>query len=357
MTQTGRQRDSGLELLRIVAMYLIVAHHLVVNSGLAGCLDWSGGSFRTVWFALLGMWGRISINVFLLITGYFMCTSRLTPRRFLKLFFEIEFYSVIMWIVMCVLGYEPFTLSAATGAVFWFLVHANRYFCEGFIWFYVLIPFYNILLSGMTRRQHMILLIVLFAFFSGCSTFFGNSLVYHQAAWFVVMYMMGAWIRLYPSAWMGDNRTCVPVLLLSVAALMFYIAVFAFNMDGPPSVKMNLYFLVCPESKLPPVVIAVLSFLVFRNMKLRYSKAINAVASTTFGVLLIHGANEGTRTWLWQTVFNVPSLADSPILSAVAKSIVAPFAVHAVCAVLDGLRIVVLERPLFTVFERKGLLK
>lgn len=34
--KTGRQRESNLELFRIITMLLIVAHHYVVNSGLLG---------------------------------------------------------------------------------------------------------------------------------------------------------------------------------------------------------------------------------------------------------------------------------------------------------------------------------
>ena len=352
-----RPRDSSIELLRIVAMYLIIAHHLVVNSGLAVCLDWSGGNGRAAWFALLGMWGRMAINMFVLITGYFMCISRLTPRRFLKLFLEIEFYSVAMWGAMCALGYEPFTLSAAFGAMCWFLVYANRYFCEGFIWFYALIPFYNILVRGMTRRQHFILLMVLLAFFSGCSTFFHNTYVYHQVAWFVTVYFVGAWIRLYPSSWMDDNRRCIPALLLSIATVMLCVAASAYCMTSPPSVQSNPYFLVCPETKLACLVVAVFAFLVFRNIRLGHSRAINAVAATTFGVLLVHGANDGMRTWLWRKVFDIPALASVPISEAVAVSIAAPLAIHVVCSALDGLRIVAIERPLFALLERKGVLK
>ena len=352
-----RPRDSSIELLRIVAMYLIIAHHLVVNSGLGACLDISGGSGRTVWFALLGMWGRTATNMFVLITGYFMCVSRLTPRRFAKLFLELEFYSVAMWGAMCALGYEPFTLSAAFKAACWFFVYANRYFCEGFIWFYALIPFYNILVRGMTRRQHLILLMVLLTFFSGCSTFFKNTYVYHQAAWFATVYLVGAWIRLYPSSWMDDNRRCVPALLLSVATVMLGVAASTYYVPAPPSVWSNPYFLVIPETKLACIVVAVFAFLVFKNMRLGYSRAINAVAATTFGVLLVHAANDGMRTWLWRKVFDIPSLAYAPILEAVAVSIAAPLAIHVVCSALDGLRIVAIERPLFALLERKGVLK
>lgn len=41
-TQVAKQRESGIELFRIIAMLLIVAHHYVVNSGVTQLLEGGG---------------------------------------------------------------------------------------------------------------------------------------------------------------------------------------------------------------------------------------------------------------------------------------------------------------------------
>ena len=68
-------RDSNLELYRIICMLLIVAHHYVVNSGVAG----KGGplwedctSGNSIFISLFGAWGKTGINCFLMITGYYV---------------------------------------------------------------------------------------------------------------------------------------------------------------------------------------------------------------------------------------------------------------------------------------------
>lgn len=85
----GVQRDSNLELYRIIVMLAIVAHHYVVNSGLMAEINTSGPmAFNSLFLLLYGCWGKVGINCFALITGYFMCQSNITVKKFLKLVLE-----------------------------------------------------------------------------------------------------------------------------------------------------------------------------------------------------------------------------------------------------------------------------
>ena len=92
-------RRSNLELYRIIVMLLIVAHHYVVNSGLTDVMAEDPLSSKSLYLYMLGMWGKTGINCFVLITGYFMCRSHITLRKFLKLFLEIMFYKIVIWAI------------------------------------------------------------------------------------------------------------------------------------------------------------------------------------------------------------------------------------------------------------------
>ena len=76
-------------------MLLIVAHHYVVNSGLTaadGPIYASPMSGRSLFLLLFGAWGKIGINCFVMITGYFMCPSQITAKKLAKLVCEFMFY-------------------------------------------------------------------------------------------------------------------------------------------------------------------------------------------------------------------------------------------------------------------------
>ena len=55
-----------------------------------------------------GMWGKTGINIFILISGYFMCKSDLAIKRYCKVTFKIYFYNFIIYIVLFLIGYETF---------------------------------------------------------------------------------------------------------------------------------------------------------------------------------------------------------------------------------------------------------
>lgn len=77
-----KERNSNLELYRIIIMLLIVAHHYVVNSGLIQLMQNSETTNNSIFLYLFGMWGKTGINCFMLITGYFMCKLNITIRKF-----------------------------------------------------------------------------------------------------------------------------------------------------------------------------------------------------------------------------------------------------------------------------------
>ena len=65
-------RKSNIELLRIIGMLMIVAHHYVVNSGIMNAFETGNTSMNYVFLTLWGMWGKTGINVFILVSG-FLC--------------------------------------------------------------------------------------------------------------------------------------------------------------------------------------------------------------------------------------------------------------------------------------------
>lgn len=57
ITKNG-QRDSNLELYRIIVMLMIVAHHYVVNSGLMDLMKEAPTSTNSIFFIYLGCGGK-----------------------------------------------------------------------------------------------------------------------------------------------------------------------------------------------------------------------------------------------------------------------------------------------------------
>lgn len=78
--------------MRIVCIFLIICCHFGFNSGiLVRYFSVDHISNRMMFIQIWSMWGKIVINSFVLVTGYFMCTKTLTVKKLVKLFLEIKF--------------------------------------------------------------------------------------------------------------------------------------------------------------------------------------------------------------------------------------------------------------------------
>ena len=348
-------RESNLELFRIVTMFFIVAHHYVVNSGLTlpgGPVFSDPFSWRSVFLLLFGAWGKTGINCFVLITGYFMCKSQITGKKFLKLLFEIEFYSLGIWLVFVLSGYEKFSFSGLLSTVVPF-THIESNFTGCFLLFYLLIPFLNILISHLSEKQHVMLLglcLFIFTLIDSVPTF---QVGINYVIWFSVLYILASYIRLYPKAIYEKTSLWGLALLVSVLAAIgsiLFMTWFGVR-NGNANIVLS-YFFVADSNRILAVLVSVCAFLFFKSIKLRYSPFINMVAASVFGVLLIHANNDAMRRWLWGDLLRNVTVYNSPYLILHAIGSVA--AIYIICTLIDLIRIRLLERPVFALHDKRS---
>ena len=148
-------RDSNFELFRIILMLAIVAHHYVVNSGLTSLYDFNNITGNMIFLQLFGFAGKIGINCFVFITGYFMVKSKFKFQKLLKLYLEIKFYKLVIYAMFLIVGYETFSFSGFLKTVFSVAYGVELSFTGTFVFFYVLIPFINAMLLHLNKKLHL----------------------------------------------------------------------------------------------------------------------------------------------------------------------------------------------------------
>lgn len=343
---TQKCRNSNLELFRIITMMLIVAHHYVVNSGLFeqnGPVWTSPFSSDSLFLLLLGAWGKIGINCFVLITGYFMCKSDITAKKFMKLFCEIMFYKIIIGVIFFVVGYRPFEWGAFL-KLFIPILSVKQNFTGCFILFFLFIPFLNILIRNLDEKHHIYLLVLSVVTYVLFGTI--HSVDMNYVSWFMVLYVVASFIRLYPKKWMDSIRFSSVLFLLSVVLTIISVCVGAW-LSAKTGKKLAFYF-VTDSNTFLALLVGVSSFLFFKNLKMNNNAFINAVASTTFGVLLIHANSATMRQWLWHDMLDNVGHYGMPlyVLGCV-------LGVFTLCSFIDYLRIRLIELPLFKYWDTR----
>ena len=339
-------RDSNIELFRIITMLLIVAHHYVVNSGLAtanGPIYADPLSWRSLFLLIVGAWGKTGINCFVLITGYYMCQSRITARKFAKLFFEWMFYRFLLQSIFWVTGYEPFSLRS----MLLLLIPIKRIstgFVPCYILFFLSIPFLNVLVQHLTEKQHLYLLLWCGFTYVVLGTI--HSVTMNYVSWFIVLYIIASYIRLHPKKVFKNAKLWGIISLVSVVLSIISVIACAWLATKRP---LSIYAFVKDSNTFLAVLTGVSSFLFFKNIKIKNCRFVNTVAASTFGVLLIHAHSDTMRQWLWKDVLNNVGYYGSAYMPLhVIGSVIGIFAI---CTVIDQLCIRFIEKPFFKLWD------
>lgn len=349
-----KQRSSNLELYRIICMLMIVAHHFVVNSGLMA----SGGpilqystSPNSLFLLLFGAWGKTGINCFLMITGYFMCTSQISIRKFLKLLIQIYFYNLLLFTIFLFAGLESLSPLRLVKLFlpFWGIKDG---FIGCFLIFYLTIPFWNILIKNMSKQHHLLLLGLMLVCYTLLGTIPTFEVSFNYVTWFGVIYLTASFIRLYPYPVFEkrDFWGCLTLISMLLAFASILVMNGRYGPEGSPRID---YFFLSDSNKILAVAVAVFSFLWFKNLNIKYSRVINAFGAATFGVLLIHANSDVMREWLWHNLLDGVGHYYLPLGNLVLYSVGVVLAVFIVCNLLDQLRIATVEKQFFKWYDNK----
>lgn len=348
----GGYRKSNIELYRIIGMLLIIAHHYVVNSGLTDVIYIDPFSGRSIYYLLFGAWGKTAINCFTMITGYYMCQSDISIKKWVKLLSTVMFYRILIGGIFWLTGYEP--LSAVEALKLLIPIRSIKTNYTGcFLVFYLFIPFLSALVRNLNQKQHRLLIVLCgftYIFFEMMPLF---EITINYVSWFCAFFMIAAYIRLYPREIYENRRIWAIVLIIAVLAgiLSVLLAIWAGEQFG---FQMAYYFM-SDSNNLLPVIIGISSFMFIKNVEIKYNRLINKIAASTFGVLCIHANSDTMRRWLWRDTLHNAEMYYSPYWFI--YPIVCVLGVFAVCSVIDIIRSNTIERPWLDFIERKVISK
>ncbi len=89
-----KKRNANMELLRMISMLMVVMLHGLGKSGLLVNLSISGGANATIAWLLESL-SLGAVNIFILISGYYLIDSKFKIGRLIELVAELLFYSVL----------------------------------------------------------------------------------------------------------------------------------------------------------------------------------------------------------------------------------------------------------------------
>lgn len=92
MDGIGKSRKSNFELMRIIAMLMIVLWHVIIYGNILGIYY---NSFMSSLFSFLKFFLVIRVNLFMLLTGYFQISTKFKFSKIIKIISQLIFYNTV----------------------------------------------------------------------------------------------------------------------------------------------------------------------------------------------------------------------------------------------------------------------
>lgn len=310
------KRKSNMELLRIVSILLIIAFHYVYKGGFnfGNYLSLNKLIVKIFW-----MFGELGVNLFILITGYFMINGQFKLNKLITLIGQVLFYYLLTVFFAIKIGFYEISSLKELFLTF-FPITLNKYwFITAYIIIYILSPYFNTLAKSMTKSTYKKFLLILLFLYSFIPTFFGvfyntteSLLYYNRLIWLIIIYFIGGYIKLYSLPIIKEKKKAIILSTISFSILILSILIiekfdYYFSIIG---IKDVAYF--WTPNNIPMVLLSLGVFGIFLNLKVPNNNIINKVATTTLGIYLLH---DGVLAyWFWNDVFKNASHQNSPIL-------------------------------------------
>ena len=148
MEKEEKSRERQFELLRILAMVFIIIHHYAIHGGILEAEVRTANKYIAV---LIYSFGQVAVNVFILITGYFLIDSKFKIKKLLKLIFQVLFYTISILIIYIIFKGIPDWYILKT--CIFPIISGTYWYITAYVFLYCLSPFLNILIRNLNQKN------------------------------------------------------------------------------------------------------------------------------------------------------------------------------------------------------------
>ena len=318
----NKVRNSNIELLRIIAIIMVLAMHYL-NENMGGALaNINRGQHNYYIINIIESYSIIAVNLFIIITGYFMTNStKINFSKIIKIIGIAYFYRVILYLLTVGIGKNHFGYGEVIRAIN-INLSGGYWYIKTYIILCLLAPFINIMLGHINEKDHRNLIVIIMVFFSIWPSFFSEpprSDDGYGIITFVLMYILGSYIKKY-----------------NVKKEKWYIYLIGYIIfAGITSICSILKLAHHWNYNFIFNILATISLLkMFLNISIN-SKIINHIATFTLPIYIIH-INKYVYQLIYQDILKCNLFYDSNFF--IIHMIISIIVIFILCIIIEGIR-------------------
>ncbi len=322
---TQKKREVNLELLRIIAMLMVISLHYLgkgntMAAGITAVSPSDPNFINEVLAWTLEALSYGAVNLYVMISGYFLINSATRTEKVWKLFVQVLFYSIGIFLIFFAIGKIPWYMKGSFyhyGMVLFPFTSQHYWFASIYMILYLLAPFMAIGLRRTNKKQTFGLVIILLLCFSRVLKYLFPNMVMHDEQgygiiWMIVVFVIAIYIRRFVPVNV-KRRWLYFGVYIGASALTVggtFLLAFVYNTTGHLDNFINYLY----GYNSPTVIAASVGlFLFFRTLNIRaegFGKVVLFVAPLTFGIYLLHEhyllRNLWVDFWKVNAVFTTP---------------------------------------------------
>ena len=340
-----QERNYGIDLLRIVSMFMVVMLHVIGHAGgMASSQPFLSVKGELIWALEIACY--CAVNCYALISGYVGVKAKHKYSNLIYLWLQVLFYSVLSTVIISVVNIaNGISISIMDLLKSFFPVATSRYwYFTAYFCLFLFIPILNHVLHTAPRKMlksGLIAVIVLFCIVDGIQSVrsFGLEGGY-SFLWLAVLYLIGGYISKYEVLKKYSAKRCFLIYFLCVAIICcsrIVIGLLTQWLLG--SVRYENLLLGYQDFFVTACAVCLL--IGFSKLKIgaKTAKVISWISPLSFGVYLIHLT---PFVWGWLKG-RFAFFADYNVFVTIGLIFAAVIAIYTICMAIDFVRLQVFK--------------
>ena len=223
--KTKSKRLANIELLRIIAMLMVVMLHYLGKGELLPTMTIRMDSTAYIAWILESL-SIVAVNVYVLISGYFLVESEFKPGKIARIVLQVLFYTLVITILSLAFGLiQKEDLGFYNLIVQLFPFQLEQYwFMTSYLVLYILSPVLALGVKAMSKKQLQVVTGVFVLFMCVEKSILPVQIVFdergYDALWFICLFLVAAYIRLHGIRFLEKKAWAVVFYLGGVAMIL-----------------------------------------------------------------------------------------------------------------------------------------
>ena len=231
-----KERESGIELYKVIAIFLIVLSHVIqtltepnyvlgIGEGTFINIATATTDLDVLLLALFRICGALGNNMFFICSAWFLVNSKkMSLKKVSRMILDVWIINMIVFWGLHAIGIQ-FQVSD-TVRTFFPTTFANNWYITCYLLFYLIHPFLNRMLEQLNISEHFALTSFLFMIYfiipvlplEEINLFFANELVI-----FLATYVIVSFIKTYKNEWTENLKLNKGILFVSIVSYVVLI--------------------------------------------------------------------------------------------------------------------------------------